>query len=774
MGLSAAASGLSAAASGLLGAALGRLGIAACGALLAAAAQAQVLELPIAETVTPQYIGPTRADPSVIPFTTSQSAFPFGDVLALVGDELFVVGPSTAFGAKPIVAVWRAPNPEDPPGLRGWRKVEDIAPISTAPASFGQPVDFGRTLATDGTWLFVGAPLTAISGLSMVGTVHVYRREPGGAFMPVTILTDPWLQAEAQFGSALAFDGTTLLVGVPKRRDPAGVSVGGADRFVIDGTSIEAPLSLISPLQAVSGSGFGAAVAVEGSTFALSSTGVTLPGVPGTGAVLLLHADDTRAPRVTVEALLTSPTVESFTSFGASIAMDLSGDVPRLAVTSPREDVAGLQDAGVVRLYEKGEGAWDEVLHVAGEAKDDQLRYVSMARHDGRAYLSICAAPAVGVFTGRYASLYEIVGGAGQRTTLTFLARATSSDAHTGVGRQAALGGGRWAVTGRDVSRWYLDEPEVRVVPLASAATDCDGDATSDLQEVLQGAADCDDDGVPDSCPSIVDCNADGIPDACNVEWTPTLPPPHAGSVYYAFTGTSPVSIPFGVLWVVRVTVPPNADGVLRGIAADWTTLSAPNAASQPGFFAVYDDPDQDGQPLDATLRGAYVVTPSMTSGDDRAAIEPIAIGPPGRSYFIGVGIVRLAASPNSLALRANAAMPGMPSSTWMVAGDSYLLSELNVADLAANDTFELFDDVSTFVCDGLFRSSLDANGDGVVDECACNADLTGDGAVGADDLAALLGAWGGAGGADLDGDGVVGPEDLGGLLGAWGPCPGR
>lgn len=54
-----------------------------------------------------------------------------------------------------------------------------------------------------------------------------------------------------------------------------------------------------------------------------------------------------------------------------------------------------------------------------------------------------------------------------------------------------------------------------------------------------------------------------------------------------------------------------------------------------------------------------------------------------------------------------------------------------------------------------------------------CPADLDGDGAVGASDLAILLGAWGQRGAADLDGDGNVGASDLAVLLGAWGSCPG-
>ncbi len=52
----------------------------------------------------------------------------------------------------------------------------------------------------------------------------------------------------------------------------------------------------------------------------------------------------------------------------------------------------------------------------------------------------------------------------------------------------------------------------------------------------------------------------------------------------------------------------------------------------------------------------------------------------------------------------------------------------------------------------------------------ACPADLDGDGAVNAADLAALLGAWG-TDGADLDGDGTTNAADLAAMLGAWGSC---
>lgn len=58
---------------------------------------------------------------------------------------------------------------------------------------------------------------------------------------------------------------------------------------------------------------------------------------------------------------------------------------------------------------------------------------------------------------------------------------------------------------------------------------------------------------------------------------------------------------------------------------------------------------------------------------------------------------------------------------------------------------------------------------------CVIPGDLDGDGAIGAADLALMLGSWGNCGIpclADLDGDGVVGAEDFAILLGEWGGGP--
>jgi len=55
--------------------------------------------------------------------------------------------------------------------------------------------------------------------------------------------------------------------------------------------------------------------------------------------------------------------------------------------------------------------------------------------------------------------------------------------------------------------------------------------------------------------------------------------------------------------------------------------------------------------------------------------------------------------------------------------------------------------------------------------QTACDADVNGDGTVGAPDLAALLGAWGSCSScaSDINNDGFVNASDLSTLLGFWG-----
>ncbi len=91
------------------------------------------------------------------------------------------------------------------------------------------------------------------------------------------------------------------------------------------------------------------------------------------------------------------------------------------------------------------------------------------------------------------------------------------------------------------------------------------------------------------------------------------------------------------------------------------------------------------------------------------------------------------------------------------------------VAQFVASAGSQVSGTMSVFFNDGLVQVPLSF-------ACfsSCPEDFNGDGQVDAQDLAQLLGAWGGNPGhvADLNGDDVVNAADLAQLLGAWGDCP--
>jgi hypothetical protein len=79
-------------------------------------------------------------------------------------------------------------------------------------------------------------------------------------------------------------------------------------------------------------------------------------------------------------------------------------------------------------------------------------------------------------------------------------------------------------------------------------------------------------------------------------------------------------------------------------------------------------------------------------------------------------------------------------------------------------------------VCEIAAGTENDLNHDGIPDRCQCIADANGSGAVDAVDLAIILTRWGGDPTAhpeaDLDRDGIIGSSDLSIVLGGWGACP--
>ncbi|MFM7259928.1 MAG: hypothetical protein ACKO3W_04925, partial [bacterium] len=197
----------------------------------------------------------------------------------------------SAFDPRPVrppgISTQRRPSPRGSGDARGktagnaagntddeaidirWRRVASIR--SPEPQSSGW---FGRSVATDGTWLAIGEPGAdvTIEGATVfsAGTVHLYR-VGSSAIVPIATLAAPTPSQSMWFGSAVAIDDGRLLVGAPGSEIPSdlpqgdeGVRAGRAFLYeimaIVEGFS-DAPI-VLDPPAAEAGAGFGQSVAL--------------------------------------------------------------------------------------------------------------------------------------------------------------------------------------------------------------------------------------------------------------------------------------------------------------------------------------------------------------------------------------------------------------------------------------------------------------------------------------------------------------------------------
>lgn len=136
----------------------------------------------------------------------------------------------------------------------------DLAHDGTLVAQDAQALDyFGSALALDGDTLVVGAPLEDTGG-NHAGAAYVFVRA-GGTWSQQAKLTASDAAAGDAFGSAVGVDGDTLIVGAPFDED-AGFATGAIYVFVRSGGVWTEAQKLVAEFPAA-GDRFGSAVAID-------------------------------------------------------------------------------------------------------------------------------------------------------------------------------------------------------------------------------------------------------------------------------------------------------------------------------------------------------------------------------------------------------------------------------------------------------------------------------------------------------------------------------
>jgi len=154
-----------------------------------------------------------------------------------------------------------------------WNRVATLVQNSPPlpPGLTYQPDAFGFAVALAGDWLAVGAPRDDTAA-SQAGAVHLYQRTFDGtnvSYVARQKIISPMAQAEAGFGSSLAFDGQHLVVGCSGAHTPANQRAGRAYVFRLEGTNTVFVDHIVAP--PASQTEFGTEVALDGATVVIGS-----------------------------------------------------------------------------------------------------------------------------------------------------------------------------------------------------------------------------------------------------------------------------------------------------------------------------------------------------------------------------------------------------------------------------------------------------------------------------------------------------------------------
>lgn len=228
--------------------------------------------------------------------------------------------------------------------------------LPTTPA----PIGFGSCVAIDGDTLVVGSPYDTFGAKTEEGSVSV-RRWDGSEWREEAVLRIPQgsFIAGSHFGASVAISGDTVVVGAPD----AAFSWDGARRGYA--FTYRRAAGRWSWETIVGGSGrrfnsFGAAVAISGQTMIVSEPGDEPNGVTDCGSVFVF---DRIGSDWTFRQTLLASARSSSDYFGNSLA--ISGDT--IVVGMMRDDMIisyypmqFIFDQGSARVFTRSAGEWTE------------------------------------------------------------------------------------------------------------------------------------------------------------------------------------------------------------------------------------------------------------------------------------------------------------------------------------------------------------------------------------------------------------------------------
>jgi hypothetical protein len=290
---------------------------------------------------------------------------------------------------------------------------------------------FGSVVALDGETAVVGAPEHASNGQAGSGSASIFTRS-GVTWSERAMLAGNAPAAGDSFGAAVAVSGSTALVGALGADTEAGLDAGSAMVFVDGGTAWNQQAELVADNSSVEDF-FGVSVAIDGDTAVIGAFADNTPAGVGAGSAYVF----VRQGMVWAQqAKLTAGAGAAGDAFGAAVA--LSGDTAMIGASAA--DPPGGVDAGSVSVFTRQGTGWveNQVLAAGDGAAGDRFGCCLALDGDTALIGAVGDDTPAGVDAGS-AYVFRLGGGSWQQEAQLHADDAAAGD---GFGGAVALNGG--------------------------------------------------------------------------------------------------------------------------------------------------------------------------------------------------------------------------------------------------------------------------------------------------------------------------------------------
>ena len=289
----------------------------------------------------------------------------FGTSVALSDNEALIGAPSASAGANFNGAAYIFTRSGE-----NWTQSQKLV------ASDGADYDsFGTCVAIDSDRAVIGAPNCSQGKNSYAGAAYAFLKS-GSAWSQQAKLTPAGGAAFDYFGSSVALDGTSAIVGAPGTKHGSLDDAGAAYIFSVGtGSWIQASSLGASPPQA--GEQFGTAVAISANQVVVGGPFADLKGQKATGAVYFFIQKIGRGTwqaRQTVRA----PDAAALDNFGASVAIQGENAI----VGAPFAGSATANKGGAAYVFSFNTAFWKFLTKLtASDAADFDRFGAAVAMH---------------------------------------------------------------------------------------------------------------------------------------------------------------------------------------------------------------------------------------------------------------------------------------------------------------------------------------------------------------------------------------------------------